>query len=81
MAGTIFTCVDFFLCVVSGDLVFLASISDRKLLAKIRPVISTKWKVGFGVGLLGRIHVLCPLSYPILPKIGTVEIMFSCISR
>jgi hypothetical protein len=35
MAGTIVACIDCFLCVVSGDLVFFASVSDRKLLAKL----------------------------------------------
>jgi hypothetical protein len=35
MAGTIFMCVDCFLCVVSCDLVLLASVFDRKLLANL----------------------------------------------
>jgi hypothetical protein len=35
MTETIFTCIDCFLCVVSGDLVFLASVFNRKLLSKL----------------------------------------------
>jgi hypothetical protein len=35
MAGTIFTCVDCFLSVLSYDLILLASASDRELLANL----------------------------------------------
>jgi hypothetical protein len=40
MEGTIFTCIDCFLCVVSGDLVFFASILDRKLLAELNNFVT-----------------------------------------